>query len=64
MEVLEGKKVVEVACGRSFTLFLTDKGEVYACGIDDMGQLGGCDVILLFVFVKLCLSFFLSFFLS
>ncbi|MDR3741136.1 MAG: hypothetical protein P4L40_19125 [Terracidiphilus sp.] len=37
-----GEAVVGVACGREFTLFLTASGAVYACGVDDDGQLGKC----------------------
>lgn len=29
-----------VSCGRDHTLFLTAKGQVYACGLDDAGQCG------------------------
>ncbi|KAL6555866.1 hypothetical protein OROHE_007140 [Orobanche hederae] len=34
----EGLK--EIACGGAHTLFLTERGEVYATGLNDFGQLG------------------------
>ncbi|XP_065335616.1 RCC1 and BTB domain-containing protein 1-like [Cloeon dipterum] len=37
---LEGKRVVQVACGKSHTLVLTSDGEVFAFGSNDYGQLG------------------------
>lgn len=37
---LEHLKIVTAACGKGHTLFLTDKGDVYACGENKMGQLG------------------------
>ncbi|XP_060068574.1 protein RCC2 homolog [Ylistrum balloti] len=37
---LDGVNVVDAACGKNHTLFLTDKGVVYACGDNKMGQLG------------------------
>lgn len=33
-------KIVNAACGQRHTLFLTDSGEVYACGKNEAGQLG------------------------
>ncbi|XP_075213200.1 protein RCC2 [Lycorma delicatula] len=40
VEDLKEHKVVGAACGRSHTLFLTDRGTVYACGDNKMGQCG------------------------
>lgn len=40
VECLAGYNVIDAACGRNHTLFLTDKGVVYACGDNKMGQLG------------------------
>ncbi|KAA8491669.1 Ultraviolet-B receptor UVR8 [Porphyridium purpureum] len=40
VSALEGIRAVQVACGRDFTLILTDTGDVYSCGADDFGQLG------------------------
>ncbi len=42
-----GEKVSDIACGRDFTLFLTESGAVYACGVDDEGQLGALRAVLL-----------------
>lgn len=36
----DGKNIVDAACGRKHTLFLTERGRVYACGENKMGQLG------------------------
>ena len=32
--------VVQVTTGNMFSLFLSEKGEVYACGSSEAGQLG------------------------
>lgn len=40
VKALEGYKIVNAACGKGHTLFLTDTGAVYACGENKMGQLG------------------------
>ena len=37
---LEGKRVVQVACGHSHTLALTQEGSVYAWGCNKYGQVG------------------------
>ena len=37
---LEGKRVLEVACGPAHTLALTEGGEVYSWGYNGDGQLG------------------------
>lgn len=37
---LEGFNVIDAACGRNHTLFLTDTGLVYACGDNKSGQCG------------------------
>lgn len=37
---LNDKVIVSAACGKKHTLFLTDGGEVYACGDNSCGQLG------------------------
>ncbi|GAB5593939.1 hypothetical protein Unana1_08839 [Umbelopsis nana] len=37
---LVSKKIVQVACGAEFSLVLTDKGQVYAFGSQEYGQLG------------------------
>lgn len=40
VSTLDNENVVSVAMGRRHTLFLTAKGEVYACGDNKLGQLG------------------------
>ena len=40
VEALKDKKCRAVACGRDFTIALTEDGEVYAFGADDYGSLG------------------------
>lgn len=37
---LEKLNIIQAACGRNFTLFLTDTGSVYACGDNKSGQCG------------------------
>ncbi len=32
--------IVQVFCGAAFTLMQTKDGELYGCGINDLGQLG------------------------
>ncbi|KJE88999.1 hypothetical protein CAOG_00561 [Capsaspora owczarzaki ATCC 30864] len=38
--VMHESRIIQVACGYFHTLFLTDKGEVWACGWGAQGQLG------------------------
>ena len=40
VDALHGHKVVDVSCGREFTLALTDAGELFSWGANDYGQLG------------------------
>lgn len=40
VDAFEGQNIVDAACGRRHTLFLTENGKVYACGDNKMGQLG------------------------
>lgn len=37
---LEDENIIQAACGRNHTLFLTDTGTVYACGDNRSGQCG------------------------
>jgi alpha-tubulin suppressor-like RCC1 family protein len=40
IDTLNGENIDRIFCGSTFTLFLTDKGELYGCGMNDLGQLG------------------------
>ena len=40
LAALDGHKVVKVDCGYAHTVALTDKGELFAFGLDDNGRLG------------------------
>lgn len=40
VSALEGLNVIDVACGKQHTLFVTEKGVVYSCGENKYGQLG------------------------
>jgi alpha-tubulin suppressor-like RCC1 family protein len=35
-----GVRFTKIFCGAMITLALSDKGELYGCGINDLGQLG------------------------
>lgn len=37
---LEDVNIIQAACGRNHSLFLSDKGVVYACGDNKSGQCG------------------------
>ena len=37
---LTGKKVICISCGDSFSVVVTNNGEVYSWGCNDVGQLG------------------------
>ncbi|KAK5815688.1 regulator of chromosome condensation 1/beta-lactamase-inhibitor protein II [Linnemannia elongata] len=40
VEPLEGIRIVDAACGASFSVALSDTGDVYTFGLNDHGQLG------------------------
>lgn len=40
IEFFDHIKIKQISCGRYHTLFLTQEGEVYACGQHSLGQLG------------------------
>lgn len=40
VSALADKKIIQIATGQDFTLFLTNTGDVYACGAGDQGQTG------------------------
>uniref|UniRef100_UPI00398EDCE3 probable E3 ubiquitin-protein ligase HERC4 n=1 Tax=Pristiophorus japonicus TaxID=55135 RepID=UPI00398EDCE3 len=39
-EFFQNKRIHDVGCGRRHTVFVVDDGTVYACGCNDLGQLG------------------------
>lgn len=40
IETLNDEKIQKIFCGATFSLFLTNNGELYGCGMNDLGQLG------------------------
>ena len=34
------ERINKVICGGTFSFFQTDKGDLYGCGMNDLGQLG------------------------
>lgn len=40
VEALNGVKIVKLTAGSTFSLFVSDSGEVYGCGVNDFGQTG------------------------
>ncbi len=40
VEALAGVKIVRLTAGSTFSLFVSDSGEVYGCGVNDFGQTG------------------------
>jgi alpha-tubulin suppressor-like RCC1 family protein len=37
---LKHERISKVICGATFSLFQTEKGDLYGCGMNDLGQLG------------------------
>ena len=37
---LEKEKIIDIKCGKTFSMFINDKNELYACGVNDLNQLG------------------------
>ena len=40
IEYLKDEKIIDIKCGKTFTMFINDKYELYACGVNDLNQLG------------------------
>lgn len=40
IEALADEQIAKIFCGATFSLFLTISGELYGCGMNDVGQLG------------------------
>lgn len=37
---MKDEQIAKIYCGATFSLFLTESGELYGCGMNDLGQLG------------------------
>ena len=37
---LEDEKIYDIKCGKTFSMFVDNKGELYSCGVNDLYQLG------------------------
>ena len=37
---LNEEKIIDVQCGKTFSMFINDKNELFACGVNDLNQLG------------------------
>ena len=37
---LDDENIIDIKCGKTFSMFLNDKNELYACGVNDLNQLG------------------------
>ena len=37
---LEDEKIIDIKCGKTFTMFINNKNELFACGVNDLNQLG------------------------
>jgi alpha-tubulin suppressor-like RCC1 family protein len=37
---LKHERIQKIFCGATFSLFMTEKGDLYGCGMNDLGQLG------------------------
>jgi alpha-tubulin suppressor-like RCC1 family protein len=40
IDSLKDEQIAKIFCGSTFSLFLTKTGELYGCGMNDLGQLG------------------------
>ena len=40
IKYLEDETIIDIKCGKTFTMFINDKNELYACGVNDLNQLG------------------------
>ena len=40
LKSLEDTNIKDVQCGKTFTMFINDKKDVFACGVNDLSQLG------------------------
>ena len=40
IRALDEEKICEIKCGKTFSMFVNNKGELFACGVNDLYQLG------------------------
>ena len=40
VEALDEEKICNIKCGKTFSMFVDNKGELFACGVNDLYQLG------------------------
>ena len=40
IKFFEEEKICDIKCGKTFSMFVNDKGELFACGVNDLYQLG------------------------
>jgi len=40
IECLKEEQITKIFCGSLFSLFLNSQGDLYGCGMNDLGQLG------------------------
>jgi E3 ubiquitin-protein ligase HERC4 len=40
IKCLENENIIDIKCGKTFTMFINDKNELFACGVNDLNQLG------------------------
>ena len=40
IESLEEEKICDIKCGKTFSIFVNNKGELFTCGVNDLYQLG------------------------
>ena len=40
IEEIKKENIVDIKCGKTFSMFINNKGELFACGVNDLHQLG------------------------
>ena len=40
IKALDEEKIIDIKCGKTFSMFINDKNELFACGVNDLNQLG------------------------
>ena len=44
IKCLDEEKICDIKCGKTFSIFVDNKGELFACGVNDLYQLGIQDI--------------------